>query len=165
MKKGYKIVLTADRTLFTDYGGSAAGGFIVCLPSRFIPDLFLRRFLCPPLHSKKGRAILAPYSLRKVEAYLLANGFDEDELVVAPPENLEMVVGPNTRAVGITTVDPMGYAPVSHTLCSLFGGGEACTAAEFKKLLVRVGGILKKYGRVARIIAGRARARSGCLAA
>jgi hypothetical protein len=28
---------------------------------------------------QNGRAVLAPYSLRKLEAYLLANGFDESE--------------------------------------------------------------------------------------
>jgi radical SAM superfamily enzyme YgiQ (UPF0313 family) len=154
MKGGYKIVLTADRTLFTNYGESAAGGFIVCLPKRIIPDFFFYRILCPPLHSKKGKAILAPYSLRRVEAYLLANGFDETEVVVAPPDELEMVIGPNTRVIGITTVDPMGYAPVSHTLCSLFGGGEACTAIEFKKLLLLVSRILEKYERKAYIIVG-----------
>lgn len=45
------------------------------------------------------------------------------------------MVGSETRVVGITTVDPKGYAPVSHTLCSLFGGGRPCTAVEFERLL------------------------------
>ena len=53
---------------------------------------------------------------------MLAGGFAEDEVVVAPPDELHRVIGEETRAVGITTVDPRGYAPVSHTLCSLFGG-------------------------------------------
>jgi hypothetical protein len=122
MREGYKVVLTADRTLFTDYGECEVCGFIVCLPKRFIPDFFLHSVLCPRLRSKDGRAVLAPYSLRKVEAYLLANGFDETEVVVAPPDDLDSVIGPNTRVIGITTVDPMGYAPVSHTLCSFFLG-------------------------------------------
>jgi radical SAM superfamily enzyme YgiQ (UPF0313 family) len=152
VREGYKIVLTADRTLFTDYGGSGVSGFIVCLPKRLVPDFFLYRVLCPPLRSKGGRAVLAPYSLRKVEAYLLANGFDEREVVVAPPDDLKRVVGPNTRVIGVTTVDPMGYAPVSHTLCSIFGGGESCTAAEFKKLLGS--DVIKKYRGGLRIIVG-----------
>jgi len=37
-KAGYKIVLTADRTLFTDYGGFEGGGFLTCLPRLLVPD-------------------------------------------------------------------------------------------------------------------------------
>ncbi|RJS69899.1 hypothetical protein CW693_01120 [Candidatus Bathyarchaeota archaeon] len=132
---GYKIVLTADRTLFTDYGGFEGGGFLTCLPRRFIPDFFLYRVLCPKIRSDDGRALYASYSLRKIEASLLVGGFTEDEVVVAPPDELHRVVGEETRVVGISTVDPRGYAPVSHTLCSLFGGGKSCTATEFEKLL------------------------------
>jgi len=134
-KTGYRIVLTADKTLFTDYGGFEGGGFLTCLPKRFIPNFFLYRVLCPKVPSKDGRALYAPYSLRKIEASLLANGFSQDEVVVTPPDELHRVIGEETRVVGITTVDPRGYAPVSHTLCSLFGGGKSCTTTEFEKLL------------------------------
>jgi radical SAM superfamily enzyme YgiQ (UPF0313 family) len=133
--EGFPVVLTADRTLFTDYAGFSGSGFLTCLPARLIPRYFLYHFLCPRVSSVNGRALVAPYSLRKVEASLLANGFSEDEVVVAHPDDLDEVVGNVTRVVGITTVDPKGYAPVSHTLCDLFGGGEPCTAREFKALL------------------------------
>lgn len=55
--------------------------------------------------------------------------------MVTPPDELHRVIGEETRVVGITTVDLRGYAPVSHTLCSLFGGGKSCTTTEFEKLL------------------------------
>jgi len=132
---GYKVVLTADRTLMTSYGGINFGGFLACLPRRFIPDFFLYRILCPKIPSKNGKAVYASYALRKLEATLLANGFNDEDVVVAASDNLEKVVGSETRVVGITTVDPIGYAPVSWSLCSLFGGGVSCTATEFERLL------------------------------
>ena len=135
-KDGYKIVLTADRTIISNYGGINFGGFFACLPRRLVPDFFLYRILCPKIPSDNGRALYGSYAIRKLEAALLSNGFSEKEVVVAAPDELEKVVGSETRIVGITTVDPMGYAPVSWTLCSLFGGGRSCTSTEFERLLM-----------------------------
>ncbi|MBS7606206.1 MAG: radical SAM protein [Candidatus Bathyarchaeia archaeon] len=148
----FPIVLTADRTLFTDYGGFGGGGFLACLPARIIPKFILHHFLCPRIPSKNGRAVLAPYSLRRIEAVLIGNGFDEGEIIVAHPDDLGKVVGEKTKIIGVTTVDPKGYAPVSHTLCSLLGGGEPCTAIEFRRLLTS--SIIRKHKRHIKIIVG-----------
>jgi hypothetical protein len=48
---------------------------------------------------QNGRAVLAPYSLRKLEAYLLANGFDESEVIVTLPDDLEVA-----RKIGIEVI-------------------------------------------------------------
>ncbi|MEM4830990.1 MAG: radical SAM protein [Sulfolobales archaeon] len=149
---GFRVVLTADRTLFTDYGGFPGGGFLVCLPARIVPEFILSHILCPKTPSKDGEAVLAPYSLRKIEAALIENGFDENEVVVAHPDELGKVIGERTRVVGITTVDPKGYAPVSRTLCGLLGGGEPCTAVEFRRLLAS--SAIRKHRRHIKIIVG-----------
>ncbi|MEM0118682.1 MAG: radical SAM protein, partial [Conexivisphaerales archaeon] len=53
---------------------------------------------------------LAPYGLAKVEASLLSHGFSRDEVIIADPRRLNEVIGPDTRVVGVTTMDPMGVS-------------------------------------------------------
>ncbi len=69
-----KVVLTADRALFTDFSGVDALGFGLCLPLRLIPRLVEYRILSPPVPSEGVRVIYAPYALSKVEASLIASG-------------------------------------------------------------------------------------------
>ena len=72
-----EVVLTADRGSFTDYGGSSALGYVACMPHRLVPRLFMDKFFTPPAPAdENGRAILAPYALRKVEATLVNAGFN-----------------------------------------------------------------------------------------
>ncbi|MEM4001248.1 MAG: radical SAM protein, partial [Saccharolobus sp.] len=73
----WEIVLTADKGSFTDYGGSSVLGYVACMPSRLVPKFFMDRFFTPdvPVDSE-GRAIVAPYALRKVESTLVHAGFD-----------------------------------------------------------------------------------------
>ncbi|MEM2320602.1 MAG: hypothetical protein QXS79_01770 [Candidatus Bathyarchaeia archaeon] len=99
-KNGFPVVLTADRTLFSDCSGFGGGDFLACLPSRLIPKFILNYFLCPRISSKDGKAILAPYSLRKIEAILTESGFEESEVAIANPDDL-------SKVIGITTVIAM----------------------------------------------------------
>jgi len=139
-----QVVLTADRGTFTDYGGVSALGYVACMPHRLVPRFFMDRFFSPPSKAdEEGRAIFAPYSLRKVEATLVNAGFDT---VVAPPEKLEKVVNPSTRVVGVTVHDPLGVEPVTFKLTMLFGGGKSWTAKYFEELGEKIGSLKKKYG-------------------
>lgn len=140
-----EVVLTADCTLMSDYGGSMFVGFAACAP-RLLPDPLFRLFLCPPLPHRKGVALFAPAGTRKIEAVLLEEGFD---VVVGHPEHLEEVVDERTRAVGITTNDPLGLGPASSTLSSLTGE-ETYSAFHFRKLVGRR--ILRRAG--LRVIVG-----------
>ena len=136
---GFKVVLTADRAVMTDYSGAGLFGFGLCLPYRLVPKIVEYRLLAPPVKcSREGRALYAPYSLAKVEASLLASGFSREDVVITHPERVEKVVGSSTRIVGISVLDPMGKAPVSYTLASIFGGGSPCTKMEFLNLMWRV---------------------------
>ena len=140
-----KIVLTVDRALFTDYGGVDALGFGLCLPVRLIPSLVEYRILAPPAPIKNGRAVYSPYGLGKVEAALIASGFSREEVVIVPPEKLEDIVDKDTEVVGVHVVDPRGLAPVSWTLRVMTGGGETCTAYEFRRLMDKISKLKKKY--------------------
>ncbi|MET1100934.1 MAG: radical SAM protein [Pyrodictiaceae archaeon] len=141
-----RIVLTADRALFTDFSGLDALGFGLCLPLRLVPALVEYRIIAPPVPTRNGRAVFAPYALAKVEASLLAAGFKREEVVIVPPERINKAVGRDTELVGVHVVDPQGLAPVSWTLRVMTGGGKTCTAYEFERLMARIMKLKKKYG-------------------
>lgn len=113
---GEKIVLSADRTLFSSYRKAGLFDFLGCIPSERIPNAVFN-FIAPmeqPLNAK-GRARVAPYGLRKVEAALLASNFSRDEVVVADPRYVQNFIDEDTEIVGLSTMDPLGLGPVSMT--------------------------------------------------
>jgi len=132
---GTKIVLTASATEMSEFGNSQFGAFVGGFAMGPIPKWLTRKFLYPPVErTSDGRAQVAPYGLRKVEAILLENGFTEQDVAVVAPADLDNFIGPNTRAVGISSMDPTGMGYVSKTYSSLVGGGEPMNAVEFKAL-------------------------------
>jgi len=133
--RSYKIVLTADRTLMSDYNGLIFLGFSACVPKGLIPDRLYFSLFCPSADANKdGSAKYAPSGSRKIEATLLNRGFRREDIVVAHPDHLDKVVGPNTRVLAITETDPLGIGPATSTFTQLFGG-EAYMAVKFKELL------------------------------
>ena len=77
---------------------------------------------------------MAPNGTRKIEAALLEYGFKSKDVVVAHPEHLDKVVGPETKVLGITENDPLGIGPATTTFTEFFGG-EAYIAIKFRELL------------------------------
>lgn len=132
---GYKIVLTADRSLMSEYAGNIFFGFSASAPRGFIPDWMYYRYVCPAVKADvNGEAVFAPYSLRKIEAALLRHGFAADEVIVAHPNCLDKVIGKKTEVVAITVMDPRGFGPVTSMFVNLFGG-EAYDVYNFRKLM------------------------------
>jgi radical SAM superfamily enzyme YgiQ (UPF0313 family) len=133
---GVKIVLTASATEMSDFYNNSFVAFAAGFAKGPVPLWFLRRMLYPPVERNgDGRAKYAPYGLRRVEALLLENGFDESEVAVVHPLDLGAFVGSNTKVVGISAMDPTGMGYVSKTYSSLVGGGEPMNAIEFKELV------------------------------
>lgn len=132
--RGRKIVITADRTLMSDYHGNEFLGFSACVPNKWLPDFIRYRTFTPtPRSFPDGSARFATVGVRKVEAALLQNGFN-GEVVVTYPNHLDKVVGPETRIIGISVVDPLGKGPATSTFVSLLGG-EAYAAKGFQTLM------------------------------
>jgi len=132
---GYDVVLTADRTLMSEYRGGIFLGFSACAPKGLIPDWLYFSLLCPSVPvNEDGSARYAPCGTRKVEAALLDYGFSRDQVVVAHPDHLEKVVGAKTKVVGVTETDPMGMAPATSTFTQVFSG-EAYMHIKFRELL------------------------------
>lgn len=133
---GIKIVLTASATEMSDFFNNPFIAFVAGFARGPVPLTFVRKTLYPPVERKPdGRVRFAPYGLRKVEAMLLENGFTEKEVVVVHPEDLEDFIGPETKVVGISSMDPTGMGYVSKTYSSIIGGGEPMNAVEFQKLV------------------------------
>jgi len=119
----------------SEYSGGIFLGFSACVPKGLIPDKLYFSLLCPPVEANDdGSAKYAPCGTRKMEATLLDSVFGREDVIVAHPEHLEKVVGPNTKVVGITENDPLGMGPATSTFTQLFGG-EAYMAMKFKELL------------------------------
>lgn len=78
-------------------------GFSACIPTKLIPDWLYYAMFCPSVKANKdGSVEYAPCGIRKIEAVLLNNVFKRDEVIVAHPDHLDKVIGPNTRILGIT---------------------------------------------------------------
>lgn len=100
----------------SNYGGGLFYGFLTTGPVRgFISLPILMNFILKPVPvGDKGEAILAPHGLRRIEAALIESGVvDEDEVIVAPPETLEKVIGEDTKIIGIHSHDHLGRGPAS----------------------------------------------------
>jgi len=132
---GYKIVLTADRTLMSEYHGGLFLGFSACVPKGLIPDRLYFSLLCPSIAvNSDGSVKFASCGMRKIEAALLNYGFKREEVIIAHPEYLDKLMGPNTKVVGIAENDPLGIAPATTAFTGLLSG-KAYMAIKFRELL------------------------------
>ena len=128
---GIMIVLTASDIEMSDFNLNPfiafSGGF---------PKSLVQNKLYPPLPSNlDGTAKFAPYGLRKVES-LLIEEFGEENVVTVHPSNLHCFIGPKTKIVAISTMDPLGIGFVSRTYTGILGmNGKPATLVEFEKLL------------------------------
>jgi radical SAM superfamily enzyme YgiQ (UPF0313 family) len=118
MAMGHRIVLTADRTLMSDYNGSMFIGFAACFP-RVLPKQLYTRLFCPSQTGRERRAVYAPVGLRKIEAALIRSGIPAEDIAVCRPDRLAKMVDSDTKVVGVTSFDPMGVGPASSTFSSL----------------------------------------------
>jgi len=131
---GKPIVLTASRAEISSYSGDPFAAFMATFPHKWIPRWFLREEWFRPLDNEDGTAKFVPYGLRKIESLLLEE-FGEENVVTVHPENLGNFIGPNTKVVGISSMDPMGLAYVSITYNSMIGiGGASVDEVEFRKI-------------------------------
>ncbi|MEM3047360.1 MAG: radical SAM protein [Candidatus Bathyarchaeia archaeon] len=134
-----RVVLTADRTLMSEYAGNIFFGFFATAPRGLIPaeDWLYFHFLCPsvPVDKRSGAPLRAPAGLRRIEAKLLASGFSREEVAVAHPDYLHKAVGSETRVIGITEFDPLGIGPVTSTYTRLLGGEGSYNAYKFRELM------------------------------
>jgi radical SAM superfamily enzyme YgiQ (UPF0313 family) len=148
-----KYVLLSDLTLMHDYRDFPLLDFLPCAPSDMMPG-FIYRFLqgseSPPMEN--GEVLRAPYAIRKVEAGLLRDNKRED-VVVPHMRYLENFIKEDTEVIGITTMDPLGFGPLTMSYSALFGtNANAWVRKEWEQLLTRVAAARK--GKKAKVVVG-----------
>jgi radical SAM superfamily enzyme YgiQ (UPF0313 family) len=110
------VILTADRTLMSNYHKNEFLGFGTCAPPNFIPEWLYSYLFFPPLSTNAGQPWTAPYGLRKVEAQLKKEGF---KVNTVSPDKIGKHLG-EAKILGIHVMDPFGLGPASTTLASIF---------------------------------------------
>ncbi|MGD6806452.1 MAG: B12-binding domain-containing radical SAM protein [Candidatus Bathyarchaeia archaeon] len=125
------IILTADRTLMSNYHHNEFLGFGTCAPPNFIPEWLFSYLFFPQLENSQGHPWTAPYGLRKTEAQLVKEGFHVDTL---SPMHIQKSLK-DAKLLGIHTMDPFGLGPASSTLASIFHK-EPYLAKHFQALLL-----------------------------
>jgi radical SAM superfamily enzyme YgiQ (UPF0313 family) len=119
----------------SEYGGGIFLGFSACVPNGIVPEWLYFSLFCPPIDiNGDGSVPVAPCGTRKIEAALLDAGFARDEIIVAHPERLKKVVGPDTKILGITENDPLGIGPATSTFTQLLKG-EPFMRIKFREVL------------------------------
>jgi radical SAM superfamily enzyme YgiQ (UPF0313 family) len=114
----------------SDYHHNEFIGFGTCAPPNVIPDWLYSWLFFPPIKTKNGVPVAAPYGLRKIEAQLLIEGFD---VVVVDPDHLWKYID-EAKVLGIHVMDPFGLGPASSTFAAILKK-EPFLAQHFRMLL------------------------------
>ena len=147
--RGPEVVLTSDRTLMSDYHNNEFLGFGTCAPPNIIPESLYSYMFFPPIKSKNGTPVAAPYGLRKVEAMLLKEGIS---VATVSPDAVDKYVQ-DAKVIGIHVMDPFGLGPASSTFAALFKK-EPYLAIYFKNLLGRLAVHRTKANNVKVVVGG-----------
>ena len=121
MNGGKLIVLTAPLTESIDHAGYFIQMSMASLPM-WLEGILNKKY--PKWrdveHNTDGSARYMPAGLRVLEAALLRE-YDENDIAVCYPDDLETFVGPNTRVVAISTHNPLGVTFAAGVYASIFG--------------------------------------------
>ena len=128
-----EILLTADRTMMSNYHGKEFLGFATSAPPNLVPDWLFRIMFFPPIKSKGGIPLEAPYGLRKVEAKLLDEGFD---VLTVDPDHLGRYIR-DAKILGVHVMDPFGLGPSSTTFSRILRTGESYLSKYFRMVFMK----------------------------
>ncbi|MDG6987981.1 MAG: B12-binding domain-containing radical SAM protein [Nitrososphaerota archaeon] len=147
-----RFVLVSDVTLSRSYRNVPLLDFLASAPSDTIPCSLYSFLRGPPPPAVGGRAAVAPYAVRKLEAALL-NDHTEAEVVVAQEEHLADFVGDDTEVIGVSTMDPLGLGPLTMSYAVFFEtAAPAYVQKDFEGLVSRINAARK--GKKAKLLVG-----------
>jgi radical SAM superfamily enzyme YgiQ (UPF0313 family) len=118
--RGVRFVLTAPDTESTEQGFSPWKQMVYAsVPAQFAPRFLYKKMLAQQTYPD-GTAVVMPYGLRITEAILLEE-YPPEDVAVCHPDQLDLFVGPRTRAVGVSAHNPIGTAFSTGVYSSIFG--------------------------------------------
>lgn len=118
--RGVRFVLTAPDTESTEQQFSPWKQMVYAsVPAQFAPRFLYKKNLTQPVNPD-GTAVIMPYGTRVAEAILLRH-YPPEDVAVCHPDKLHLFVGPRTRAVGVSTHNPIGAAFSTGVYSNIFG--------------------------------------------
>ena len=147
-----RYVLVADSTLARNYRSVPLLDFLASAPTGILPNSFYSFLKGPPPPAVGGKAAIAPYSIRKLEAAVLKDHPRED-VVVAHEDHIQDFVDDDTELIGVTTMDPLGLGPLTMSYAVFFDTkSPAYVQKEFETLMARVN--RARAGKKAKVVVG-----------
>lgn len=147
-----KFVLVPDTTLSHNYRSFPLLDFLASAPTDRVPEKVYSFLKGPPPPSAGGRALVAPYALRKLEAALLQH-YPREDVVVAHEDHFQDFVDEDTELVGVSTMDPLGLGPLTMSYTVFFeSSAPAHVEREFRALMARVA--RARAGKKAKVVVG-----------
>ncbi|MFP3903690.1 MAG: B12-binding domain-containing radical SAM protein [Armatimonadota bacterium] len=151
-ENGAAIVLTADRTLMSDYD-LLFDAMIACSQTTTTPRTIMDSLLLPRVRHTSGQADVAPLGLRRIQGALRTSDFCDDDIAVVDDRHLRRAIGPDTRVIGVSTGEPLGMGMSSTTMTAI-AGGRIYPAVLFEELMDALREIRDKNASGARIVVG-----------
>ena len=149
---GFKIVLTADRTLMADYR-LLFDGMLASSQTSSIPPFVTSNLLMPWRRMDGICALTAPLGLRRIEAALINGGFSPDDVAIVDERHLHDAVGPNTQIVAVTSGEPTGHGMNSTTMTEI-AGGKIFPQVMFAVLMSKVRRYIDRFSPNAKVVMG-----------
>lgn len=147
-----RYVLVSDTTLSRNYRSVPLLDFLASAPTSALPNSIYSFLRGPPPPNVEGRPLVAPYSIRKLEAILLKDHPRED-VVVAHEDHVQDFVDDDTEVIGVTTMDPLGLGPLTMSYTVFFGTtAPAYVQWEFEALLAKIN--RARAGKKAKLVVG-----------
>ena len=147
-----RFVLVSDTTLSRNYRSVPLLDFLASAPTDALPNAIYSFLKGPPPPAAEGRAALAPYAVRKLEASLLKH-YSKDEVVVAHEDHISEFIDEDTEVIGVSTMDPLGLGPLTMSYAVFFETrAHAYVQREFESLLARIN--KARSGKKAKLLVG-----------
>jgi len=149
-----KYVLIGDSSLSSIYRNFPLLDFLPSAPSYAVPKVIYNFLKGPSLPAHPdGTVKIAPYSIRKLQAALLARN-KRNDVAVAHEDHLANFIKDDTEVIAVSTMDPLGLGPLAMSYYALLGakGGEPWVKLEWQNLIAKINALRK--GKKAKLLIG-----------
>ncbi|MCS7142523.1 MAG: B12-binding domain-containing radical SAM protein [Aigarchaeota archaeon] len=147
-----QVVLTFDPSLGHMFHNFPLLSFLPCAPVRYIPAPIYHYLAKPDVPADEyGRAILATYGIRKIEAALVKKS--RLKVAVMHPKYVDRAISNDTKIIGVNTMDPLGIGPLS-LMFNNAGRERSWVTEEFDDLMKRINLIRRERCPSAKLVIG-----------
>jgi radical SAM superfamily enzyme YgiQ (UPF0313 family) len=147
-----QVVLTFDPSLGHMFHNFPLLSFLPCAPVKYVPPPIYRYLSKPDVGADEyGRAVLAPYGIRKVEACLRLRSRLRTELV--HPNHLDRHIREDTKIIAVNTMDPLGIGPLS-LMFNNCGREKSWVRQEFETLMHQIRVLKRERCPRAKVVVG-----------